>query len=91
MYDNQNSSFMQKVCVVAGCGDSIVELRRNGALQRRISLPDDLLSTPICFNSFILILEVKGLCLMVDNANTSQLVCFSSHPVDIDSRVSVCY
>ncbi|CAL8237913.1 unnamed protein product, partial [Merluccius merluccius] len=39
------------------CGDSIVELRRNGALQRRISLPDDLLSTPICFNSFILILE----------------------------------
>ncbi|CAL8247163.1 unnamed protein product [Lota lota] len=40
------------------CGDSIVEVRRNGALQRRISIPDDLLSMPSRFNSFVLIMEI---------------------------------
>ncbi|XP_029927872.1 DENN domain-containing protein 3-like isoform X2 [Myripristis murdjan] len=39
------------------CGDSIVELRKNGAPQRRIALPDDLRSMPSCFSSFVLILE----------------------------------
>ncbi|KAJ3598250.1 hypothetical protein NHX12_001761 [Muraenolepis orangiensis] len=39
------------------CGNSILELRQNGALQRRVSLPDDLLSKPSGFNSFVLITE----------------------------------
>ncbi|KAM3872673.1 DENN domain-containing protein 3-like [Diretmus argenteus] len=39
------------------CGDSIVELRKNGAPQRKMALLDDLRSMPSCFSSFILILE----------------------------------
>ncbi|XP_056457584.1 DENN domain-containing protein 3-like isoform X1 [Gadus chalcogrammus] len=43
------------------CGDSIVEVRRNGAFQRRISMPVDLLTMPSCFNSFVLIMELGQL------------------------------
>ncbi|KAM4601561.1 DENN domain-containing protein 3-like [Polymixia lowei] len=39
------------------CGDSIVELRKNGTPHRRMALPDDLLSMPSSISSFILILE----------------------------------
>uniref|UniRef100_UPI003AAD2776 DENN domain-containing protein 3-like n=1 Tax=Centroberyx gerrardi TaxID=166262 RepID=UPI003AAD2776 len=39
------------------CGDSIVELRKNGTPQRRMALPDHLQSMPSCFSSFILVLE----------------------------------
>ena len=65
----------QKKGVVAGCGDSIVEVRRNGALQRRISMPDDLLTMPSCFNSFVLIMEVNDLPLLENYANVIQLLC----------------
>ncbi|XP_036929418.1 DENN domain-containing protein 3-like [Acanthopagrus latus] len=39
------------------CGDSIVELKKSGTPQRRMSLPDDLRSTPSSFSSFIVIPE----------------------------------
>ncbi|XP_040900931.1 DENN domain-containing protein 3-like isoform X2 [Toxotes jaculatrix] len=39
------------------CGDSIVELKKSGTPQRRMVLPDDLLSMPSSFSSFIVIPE----------------------------------
>ncbi|XP_041799023.1 DENN domain-containing protein 3-like [Chelmon rostratus] len=39
------------------CGDSIVELKKNGTPQRRMGLPDDLWSTLSSFSSFIVIPE----------------------------------
>ncbi|XP_014860230.1 PREDICTED: DENN domain-containing protein 3-like [Poecilia mexicana] len=39
------------------CGDSIVELKKCGAPQRRIVLPDDLRSMPSCFSCFIVVPE----------------------------------
>ncbi|XP_070822891.1 DENN domain-containing protein 3-like [Chaetodon trifascialis] len=39
------------------CGDSIMELKRNGTPQRRMALPDDLRSMLISFSSFIVIPE----------------------------------
>ncbi|XP_033983915.1 DENN domain-containing protein 3-like isoform X1 [Trematomus bernacchii] len=39
------------------CDDSIVELKKSGTPQRRMALPDDLLSMPSIFSSFILIPE----------------------------------
>ncbi|XP_038567498.1 DENN domain-containing protein 3-like isoform X2 [Micropterus salmoides] len=39
------------------CGDSIVELKKNGTPQRRMELPDDLRSRPSSFSSFVVIPE----------------------------------
>ncbi|GAA6227072.1 DENN domain-containing protein 3-like isoform X2 [Lates japonicus] len=39
------------------CGDSVVELKRSGTPQRRMALPDNLLSMPSSFSSFIVIPE----------------------------------
>lgn len=39
------------------CGDSIVELKKNGTPQRRIVLPDDLRSIPSCFSCFVVVPE----------------------------------
>ncbi|XP_026172851.1 DENN domain-containing protein 3-like isoform X3 [Mastacembelus armatus] len=39
------------------CGDSIVELKKNGTPQRRMALPDNLHSIPSRFSSFIVIPE----------------------------------
>nr|XP_046255892.1 DENN domain-containing protein 3-like isoform X2 [Scatophagus argus] len=39
------------------CGDSIVELKKNGTPQRRMALPDDLQSMPSSFSSFTVIPE----------------------------------
>lgn len=52
-------------CVRAGCGDSIVELKKNGTPQRKMALPDDLQSSS--FSSFIVIPEV----ILQSSANAS--------------------
>ncbi|CAJ1062158.1 DENN domain-containing protein 3-like isoform X1 [Xyrichtys novacula] len=39
------------------CGDSIVELKKSGTLQRRLEIPDDLRSMPSCFSCFVYIPE----------------------------------
>uniref|UniRef100_UPI0037E7B832 DENN domain-containing protein 3-like isoform X2 n=1 Tax=Semicossyphus pulcher TaxID=241346 RepID=UPI0037E7B832 len=39
------------------CGDSIVELKKNGTPQRRMELPDDLRSMPSSFSCFVVMPE----------------------------------
>ena len=39
-----------------GCGDSIVELKKSGTPQRRMTLPDDVWSSSL--SSFVIIPEV---------------------------------
>ncbi|KAF3691884.1 DENN domain-containing protein 3 [Channa argus] len=43
--------------VTSGCGESIVELKKDGSSQRKLSLPDDPQSMPCGFSSFIIIPE----------------------------------
>lgn len=68
-----------RVHVCAGCGDSIVELKKSGTPQRRMSLPDDLRSTPSSFSSFIVIPEVilntqPKLWLLIKQANCQKYI-----------------
>lgn len=52
-------TFCNKVfSMCAGCGDSIVELKKSGTPQRRIVLPDALQSMSSNFSSFIVMPEV---------------------------------
>ncbi|XP_074540387.1 DENN domain-containing protein 3-like [Halichoeres trimaculatus] len=39
------------------CGDSIVELKKSGTLQRRLEIPDHLRSMPSSFSCFVIITE----------------------------------
>ncbi|KAF7657656.1 hypothetical protein LDENG_00023980 [Lucifuga dentata] len=56
-YDRLSSIQVHDGTLWCCCGDSIVELRKNGTPKRRTALPEDLQSMPSCFSSFILILE----------------------------------
>lgn len=44
------------VCVCAGCSDAIIELKKSGAPQRCLKLPDDLRGSS--FSCFVLLPEV---------------------------------
>lgn len=66
---NNNSIFKEMImiaCVCAGCSDAIIELKKSGAPQRWLKLPDDLRGSS--FSCFVLIPEVTcvaggvGLC-----------------------------
>lgn len=46
------------LCVKGG-RDCVMEVRRNGTVHRKMSLPDHLLSSPRGFSSFLLFNEVK--------------------------------
>lgn len=66
-----------RMCVRAGCGDGIVEVKKSGTPQRKITLHKDLQSMPSSFSSFIYIPEVTLqsllICLLIKNASGDSL------------------
>ncbi len=61
---------------IKGGRDCLMEVRRNGTVHRKVSVPDHLLSSPRGFSSFLLFNEVK----ITDSEGGRELVRFSACP-----------